>query len=48
MTTRLDSFAVAITRLREALSAPVTDLTRDASIKWAGIVSLRPCSMLPT
>ncbi|MDH5497057.1 MAG: nucleotidyltransferase substrate binding protein [Nitrospira sp.] len=33
MTTRLDSFATAITRLSEALSAPVTDLTRDASIQ---------------
>ncbi len=33
MTTRLDSFATAITRFAEALSAPVTDLTRDAAIQ---------------
>lgn len=33
MTTRLDSFATAITRLSEALSAPTTDLTRDAAIQ---------------
>ena len=33
MTTRLDSFATAITRLSEALSATTTDLTRDAAIQ---------------
>lgn len=33
MTTRLDSFATAITRFSEALSTPVTDLTRDAAIQ---------------
>ena len=33
MTTRLDSFATAITRFSEALNAPVTDLTRDAAIQ---------------
>lgn len=33
MTTRLDSFATAITRFSEALGAPPTDLTRDAAIQ---------------
>lgn len=33
MTTRLDSFAKAITRFSEALNAPLTDLTRDAAIQ---------------
>ncbi len=33
MTTRLDSFATAITRLSEALSAHMTDLIRDAAIQ---------------
>lgn len=33
MTTRLDSFATAITRFSEALSAPTTNLTRDAAIQ---------------
>ena len=33
MSTRLDSFTTAITRFSEALSAPATDLTRDASIQ---------------
>lgn len=33
MTTRLNSFATAITRLSEALSAPTTDLTRNAAIQ---------------
>ncbi|MBX3329400.1 MAG: nucleotidyltransferase substrate binding protein [Nitrospira sp.] len=33
MTTRLDSFATAITRFSEALIAPVNDLTRDAAIQ---------------
>jgi hypothetical protein len=33
MTTRLDSFATAIARFSEALSAPTTDLTRDAAIQ---------------
>lgn len=33
MTTRLDSFATAITRLSQALRAPVSDLTRDAAIQ---------------
>lgn len=33
MTTRLDSFATAITRFSEALTAPVNDLTRDAAIQ---------------
>ncbi len=33
MTTRLDSFAIAIMRFREALNAPTTDLTRDAAIQ---------------
>lgn len=33
MTARLDSFATAILRFSEALSAPETDLTRDAAIQ---------------
>ena len=33
MTTRLDSFATAITRFSEALGTPVTNLTRDAVIQ---------------
>ena len=33
MTTRLDSFTTAIMRFGEALSAPTTDLTRDAAIQ---------------
>ena len=33
MTTRLDSFATAIMRFSEALSAPETDPTRDAAIQ---------------
>jgi nucleotidyltransferase substrate binding protein (TIGR01987 family) len=33
MTTRLDSFTTAIMRFSEALSAPETDLTRDAAIQ---------------
>lgn len=33
MTTRLDSFAITITRFSEALNAPATDLTRDAAIQ---------------
>lgn len=33
MTTRLDSFATATMHLGEALSAPTTDLSRDAAIQ---------------